>query len=287
MALATKKRRALGLGLVVACLAVFGCGLGAVVDGGFSGCGNNLLKIGQALHQHHDELGSFPKAAIADKDGRPGLSWRVAILPFLGEKELYAKFKLDEPWDSANNKPLLAQMPAVFACPSRPSKDPSVTNYRAFIGNGSFFEPAYDKRLEKVWWVGDDGVKHYVGEPRSGTRIADFVDGPANTLMLFEAKDGVPWTKPEDVPFEPSRTPGPLASAGSPHFGGFNVLFVDGSVWFLPETTSPELFRSLITRNGGEVVSLDRSTSKRQSGREEPKSPEADRPRNAEPVMRK
>jgi hypothetical protein len=101
--------------LTVACLA--GCGNGArvaVLDTQELRCVRNLLRIGSALHLHHDEVGSFPKAAISDSRGQPGLSWRVAILPSLGERELYARFRLDEPWDGPHNKPLLDKMPAVY-----------------------------------------------------------------------------------------------------------------------------------------------------------------------------
>jgi len=41
---------------------------------------------------------------IESKDGVPLLSWRVAILPMLGEQELYDSFKLDQSWDSDHNK---------------------------------------------------------------------------------------------------------------------------------------------------------------------------------------
>jgi hypothetical protein len=43
-----------------------------------------------------------------------GLSWRVHLLPELGEDELYRKFHLDEPWDSPHNLPLVTEMPAAF-----------------------------------------------------------------------------------------------------------------------------------------------------------------------------
>jgi hypothetical protein len=250
-------------------------------------CVQNLLKIGLALHRHHDELGSFPRAAISDSLGRPGLSWRVAILPFLGERELHARFKLDEPWDSTHNKPLLSEMPAVYSCPSAPGGEPGITHYCAFTGHGAFLEPAYDRRLEKVWWVGDDGTRHYRDEPRGGLSVAAFTDGPSNTLMLVEARQGVPWTKPDNLPFDPTRPSDPLFGAGSSHRGGFNVVFADASVWFLPNTIAPGLFRALITRNGDEVVALDRAATF-QGGRAPPPPPKVDdRPKDAVPAVRK
>src|SRR3954451_19781343 len=66
----------------------------------------HLFKIGVELHRYHDAHGKkFPASAIRDRNGRPLLSWRVALLPMLGESELYGRFKLDEPWDSPANRP--------------------------------------------------------------------------------------------------------------------------------------------------------------------------------------
>ena len=82
-------------------------------------CVNNLKQIGLAMHNYASANGGFPPAAIVDPRGKPLLSWRVAILPYLDANPLYAKFKLDEPWDSPHNKELLKYMPAVYGCPSR------------------------------------------------------------------------------------------------------------------------------------------------------------------------
>ena len=63
------------------------------------------------MHNYREAHGRFPAPAIQGKDGKPLLSWRVAILPYLEEDGLYQSFKLDEPWDSPHNKPLLERMP--------------------------------------------------------------------------------------------------------------------------------------------------------------------------------
>ena len=81
-------------------------------------CANNLHQIGIAAHAYHDAFNSFPPAAITSKEGRPLLSWRVALLPHLDEGALYNEFHLNEPWDSAHNSKLIARMPAVYRCPS-------------------------------------------------------------------------------------------------------------------------------------------------------------------------
>ena len=75
--------------------------------------------IGLAMHNYAARAKSFPPAAITDGDGNRTLSWRVAILPYLDEKELYDQFRLDEPWDSPHNRELIARMPDVYADPNR------------------------------------------------------------------------------------------------------------------------------------------------------------------------
>ena len=75
---------------------------------------NNLKQIALAFHSYHDATNGLP-GNITDKDGKPLLSWRVAILPYVEESELYRQFKLEEPWDSANNKKLIEKMPGLYA----------------------------------------------------------------------------------------------------------------------------------------------------------------------------
>jgi prepilin-type processing-associated H-X9-DG protein len=234
--------------LVLALSALGGC------DSGTERCAQNLHQIGQALHRFHDTEGAFPLAAISDKDGRPGLSWRVAILPHLGEQALYARFHLDEPWDSPHNHSLLKAMPAVYGCPGASPKESWLTLYRAFTGKDAFFLPPYDSRFKTVWWEDPDGTKHYHPAPTHGATIAVFMDGRANTLMVVEANEPVPWTKPEGLEFNVERARASLLGAGSPHRGLFNALFVDGAVRAIKTAIDPKVFRALVTRNGGEIV---------------------------------
>ena len=78
---------------------------------------NNLKQFALAMHNYHDTNGKFPAASSFDKDGKPLLSWRVHVLPYLEQAELYKQFHLDEPWDSEHNKKLIEKMPNVLASP--------------------------------------------------------------------------------------------------------------------------------------------------------------------------
>ncbi len=76
---------------------------------------NNLKQIGLAMHNYHATNNMLPPHATYDKNGKPLLSWRVFILPYIEQQDLYKQFHLDEPWDSEHNKKLLAKMPVIYA----------------------------------------------------------------------------------------------------------------------------------------------------------------------------
>ena len=85
-------------------------------------CVNNLKQIGLAMHNYHATHKTFPPAFTVDKDGKPLLSWRVLILPYLEQDALYKEFHLDEPWDSPHNRTLIERMPPTYRCPMMSSK---------------------------------------------------------------------------------------------------------------------------------------------------------------------
>jgi Ca-activated chloride channel family protein len=199
-------------------------------------CKDNLTRIGLALQRYHDAFGRYPPAAITDKQGRPILSWRVAILPYLGSAKLYSRFHLDEPWDSPHNLALVNDRPDAYACQGDPVPMPGMTGYQVVVGADTAFPPDFRP-----------------------VRITDVTDGTSNTLAVGEMRRVVPWTKPEDVP-----EAGVVALLGlgtlrewAYHEGGSNALFLDGNVRFLKDTISPRLLGTLLTRQGGEVISSD------------------------------
>jgi hypothetical protein len=199
----------------------------------------NLKRIAIAFQEFHDVRSHFP-SDIRTKDGKPVLSWRVAILPTLGQGELFKEFHLDEPWDSAHNKPLIARMPDVFTIPGENVEQAGQTFYRGLSGTGAMFDP---KNPE-------------------GVAIADILDGTSNTILLVEAREGVPWTKPgSDIPFENDpkleHTKALLDSLGGHTEGGFHATFCDGSVRWIPSTVALPVLGAFITRAAGEVISTE------------------------------
>jgi Protein of unknown function (DUF1559) len=193
-------------------------------------CLKNLKQIGAGFQAYYTAKKTFPQAAITDRLGKPLLSWRVAILPYIGHVALYSKFKRNEPWDSQHNKALLKEMPSTYGCLSRSDAEPYSTNYQVFSGKGAMFEKRQDISLFGV------------------------TDEKSSTLLVVEAKQGVPWTKPADLTFDPAVPPS-LYGAGSSHPGVFDALFLDGSVRFIKLVVDPKMFRALITRHAGEEIS--------------------------------
>jgi prepilin-type processing-associated H-X9-DG protein len=189
---------------------------------------NNLKQLALAMHNYYSTYNRFPAAAIYDGSGKPLLSWRVQILPFIEQDNLYKEFHLNEPWDSEHNKKLLNRMPRTYQAPE--GKPTHLTHYLGFHGKNAFFEG------------------------KKGITFADITDGTSNTIMFVEAADPVPWTKPEDLPYDPAK---PLPKLGGIFEGGFNAAFCDGSVHFITPKVKPETMHLLIQRNDGQVIPND------------------------------
>src|SRR5262249_13923767 len=101
---------------------------------------NNLRQIRMALHNLRDVNGFLP-AGYYDKSGKGlGLSWRVAILPYIEEAKLWQEFHLDEPWNSEHNKKLITKMPKTYAPPDS-TDTRGYTYYRGFTGPGTILQP--------------------------------------------------------------------------------------------------------------------------------------------------
>jgi hypothetical protein len=189
---------------------------------------NNLRQIGLAMLNYEATYKYLP-GNIVDKDGKPLLSWRVAILPFIEQDDLYKQFKLGEPWDSENNKKLVEKMPKIYA-PNRGKAVPGTTFYLRLSGEGTALNP------------------------KKQVKITDIKDGASNTLWAVEAAAPVEWTKPEDLEFGVDKE---LPKFGGMFKGDFNALFHDGAVSYVKKGNDPKLLKALITIRGKESINRD------------------------------
>jgi prepilin-type processing-associated H-X9-DG protein len=194
---------------------------------------NNLKMIGVALHNYAEVHGTLPPAYLPDDQGRPMHSWRVLILPYVGEDALYRQYNFDEPWDGPGNSSLLGRMPAVYASPNAGADPPGTTHYMVVQGPTTMFNGA------------------------TAARFADVTDGLSNTIALVEATRGANWMDPTDLDFTlmTFRINDPGGNdIGSHAPQGANVLMGDGSVRFLSDSLDPATVQHLLEKSDGNFV---------------------------------
>jgi RNA polymerase sigma factor (sigma-70 family) len=278
----------------------------------------NLKQLALAMHNYNDVNQHLPLAATVGKNGRALLSWRVELLPYLGERTLYKQFKRDEPWDSPHNRKLLSKMPAVFAPPGVKSRQPYSTFYQVFVSVGPFSgggmggagaapmmggmmqggtapaagAPGGMRGMQPQGMPGAgshahqgpagagpgqgggagggmampgmpgmaaaEAIQHFATAFIKGevTRLpASIPDGTSNTILIVEAGNPVPWTKPEDLHYADDE---PLPELGGLFPNVFHAAFADGAVHTLTKNYNEKQLRNAITANGGEVVDLSK-----------------------------
>ena len=153
-------------------------------------------------------------------------------MPYLDQEELYDQFKLDEPWDSAHNLPLLEQMPLNYRDPLLHLK-PGFTNYLVPVG-------------EKTAFSNKEGMSY-----------RDIKDGTSSTLMVVGVtpKHAVPWTKPNDLQVEQER---PTKGLFDDQHSMFLGAMCDGSARAYSNETDQETLWRLLGANDGEVVEFSK-----------------------------
>jgi hypothetical protein len=191
---------------------------------------NSLRQIALAMHNYHGARGSFPSAATRDDADRPLLSWRVHLLPYLEQNDLYRKFHLDEPWDSEHNRVLIAEIPAVLRPEDETLAKAGKTKFLAPRGEGTIFPPT-----------------------GKGVGLRDITDGSSMTAMIVEGDDlhATVWTRPDDVEIDLDK---PARDLEIREPGAFLLAMCDGSVHFLRRESADAQIAGLMTRSGEEPI---------------------------------
>jgi hypothetical protein len=188
-----------------------------------------------ALHSYHEIHGSFPPAYTVDENGKPLHSWRVLILPYIEQRELYDKIRLDEPWDSEYNRQfhdvqVSIEWRRMFQCRTR-REMPFSRIYNVFVKNRDLLRYA------------NCDFSVVIGEgtpfPGSTTTTLDDIADTSNTILIVERMVPINWMDPNnEIRFEVAREGinRNLLGIGSVHQGGAFVAFTVGSTRFLNET---------------------------------------------------
>ena len=196
---------------------------------------NNLRILTIAALNYESAFMRFPQQAIYSEDGTPLLSWRVTILPFIEQQNLYQQFHLDEPWDSPHNIELLDQIPKVLQSPLAGDLG-GKTVYQCFVGPGTMFP----------------------NDPKRKIGYGSITDGTSNTLLFVEsnADQAIEWTKPGDIAFDPEKD---ITAIGKATPEGFPASYADGSTRVFSRDTDKQVIKDLIMRADGNLIpQLDR-----------------------------
>lgn len=202
----------------------------------------NGKQIGLAAHSFHDDNSILP-SNLLDPAGMPLLSWRVGVLPYLDAALLHRQFDLTQTWDSAANLPLLEKMPSTYQSLMF-EEARGHTPWQGFVGPGTAFEAGMRLNLRR-----------------------DFPDGTSFTILVIEAKEHVPWSKPADIAYGPNL---PLPPLGQPYprhgdfpfccyvLGNpaFHACMADCTVRSFAADIPEQTLRALIVRNDGQPADL-------------------------------
>ena len=187
-------------------------------------------EISLAILNYESAKKHLPPPAICDANGKPLLSWRVAILPYLDQNELYKKFRLDEPWDSPHNLPWSKVMVEAYSDPALPEVAREFkTTYVLPTGAGTALDS------------------------ETGATFRDISDGTSMTILLVEVppEEAVIWTKPEDWEVDLDH---PMQGLERNDRNHFTAAWCDGSVSIIPDDVKPEVLKAILTRAGSETV---------------------------------
>ena len=180
-------------------------------------CHANLESLASAIRQFESENGYLPPPYTSDVNGSPLHSWRVLILPFLGEQSLFDRIDITKPWDDPVNLPFADLMPDIYRCPEfrMRSKWGTTTNTTAYV---AVIDP------QSIWTL---------GELRTVAECE-----PLAIAIVESETHRLPWMSPHDPTrgeyIDALNARSDLGPAHA-HGNGFHITQLDGcSSFYLP-----------------------------------------------------
>jgi hypothetical protein len=155
----------------------------------------HLVFVGSSLGNYIAVNGRMPDN-ITNKEGKPLLSWRVALLKdgSTMELELYKQFKLDEPWDSPHNMNIALTVPFFY-----------------MDEIGAKCTPLSKEEIIPLWRMDPKSVNYTPYLAVIGPNTAFRLDKlPKNKAFSYAAivvvdKSDVFWTEPRDISLEEAK----------------------------------------------------------------------------------
>jgi len=179
-------------------------------------CNANLARIGLALKAYHNAHGMLPPAIVTDEQGAPMHSWRVYLLPFLDQENLYQQYRFDEAWNGPHNASLMKDCPSVYRCPSDEGQSGDSV-YRVVMGHDTPWQANRSFPLSALSRSAEETIA-----------VVETANLPANWLEPAELQV-------DDLPMINSAKRQPCV--GSNHTNGAHVVMMNGVVKFLPQNT--------------------------------------------------
>lgn len=190
---------------------------------------SDLHQIFLALEEYYANNGGFPPAQHADRIGNKAEGWRVALLPYLEQNPVYLKhFMGKNPKQSWNDPELLKLRIPTYS--RILGGDTTETPYRVFVGPNCIFERNRTAKKESV------------------------LDGLAQTILVVEAAENVPWSSDKELEYDPVK---PVPKLGGSSKEGFFALMANGQIRLIKHSVSEKVLRNLIQRDDGEFLGDD------------------------------
>lgn len=192
----------------------------------------NLDQIAKAIAGFEEANGHLPPASLVGNSNQILRdSWRVSLLPFLGEQELYDQFDLNAAWNSPANLEVAKKIPEVFQVFNELDHLELLTTevdgisvplsrWHLVLGQNSIYRP---DRLQPT--------------------LAEINDQKTRTAVVIEGGNAtaVPWTAPQYLPIDPWM----LEEFGDPIENG--ILMIDANFKARMVKRNSEYLQTLIS----------------------------------------
>jgi prepilin-type N-terminal cleavage/methylation domain-containing protein/prepilin-type processing-associated H-X9-DG protein len=241
-------------------------------------CTNNLTQLILAVQNYEMSYRMYPPGTLEEKgpivNEAKGYhhNWISRLLPYIEEKNTYNHIDFSVGVYDEKNAPARMVRLSSFECPSMPFAPSPDRGFSCYAGVHHDLDEPIDTSNHGVFFL------------NTAVRYEDISDGSAHTMFVGEKlpdgendlgwMSGTRWTLRNTglglnaetrargrgrygnrAPDEPSSPNVVVGGFDSPHPGGVNFAFGDGSVQFISESVAQETLQQLAHRADGKLLS--------------------------------